>query len=197
MRQSVPGLLPLFRSEDQVRLLAALALDPRRSWTVEELTAAIGAPRPSVHRELQRAVTAGFVDRDATRRPHAFRVATDSPTYRPLRELLELTVGLESELRALLDADPKVDAAAIHGSWAAGRAGVDSDVDVVVIGRLDLTELRRAVRAIGRRIGRRVDVTAFSPDEFRTRQERGDGFVKKLLDGPRIVLVDSGNWLSE
>lgn len=189
MRQKVPATLPLFRSEAQVRLLAILALEPRRSWSLDELVAALGAPRPSVHRELQRALTAGLIARDASRRPHRFTADTESPLYPPLRQLLELTVGVELELRRLLEAEEGVEAAVIHGSWVDGGAGPHSDVDVLVIGRPDLTHLRRAARDVGRRAGRTIDVTAFTAEEFERRRDRADGFVAKLLAGPRIALT--------
>src|SRR4051812_17042904 len=122
MRQTVPSLLPIFRSEDQLRMLGLVVLEPAREWTLDDLAASTGMPRPSVHRELQRALSAGLVDRDATRRPHRSRPATDGPLYEPLRLLLERTIGIEEELRGVLDGRDGVELAVIHGSWARGEA---------------------------------------------------------------------------
>lgn len=170
-------------------MLGALLLEPRREWTADELVAATGTPRASAHRELQRAVAAGLVHRDATRRPHRFRANADSPLHSALRELLELTVGLESDLATLLESEPGVDAALIHGSWARGEAGVGSDADMIVVGEPDLTRLRRNVREIGRRAGRRIDVTAFSRSELIRRRAEGDPFIEKVLAEPHILLT--------
>ena len=49
MRTSAPSLLPLFRSEMQLRLLALLLLQPERAWTLHELTDDLDAPQSSVH----------------------------------------------------------------------------------------------------------------------------------------------------
>ena len=132
---------------------------------------------------------AGLVERDATRRPHRFSARSESPIYNPLRQLLEATVGVETELRRRLEADESVRAAAIHGSWVTGSSTPASDVDVVVVGRPDLTRLRRDARSIGRQAGRQIDITAFSPEEFERRRKAGEGFVRKLLNGPRVALV--------
>lgn len=196
MRQTVPAYFPLFRSESQLRVLGLIVLEPRRSWTVDQLAEASAAPRPSVHRELQRALAAGLIERDASRRPHRFRASTKSALYRPLRDLLKMTVGVEPELRRLLQAEDEVDAAVIHGSWARGEAAAGSDIDVLVIGRPNVTRLRRSVRDVGRRVGRRIDTTVFSPDEFRRRRARGDGFLKKIDSEPHIELVGSLDGLS-
>src|SRR5262249_5990831 len=130
MRTSVPSLLPLFRSDMQVRLLALLLLQPERSWTLRALADAVDAPQSSVHRELVRAQAAGVIRRDDSARPHRFTAATDDAAYASLADLLRRAVGVESELQTLLDR-PDVAAAVIYGSWASGTRRPDSDIDVL------------------------------------------------------------------
>jgi predicted nucleotidyltransferase len=189
MRTAAPRLLPFFRSEAQLRLLALIFLNGDRRWTADEVEEAVEAPPTTVHRELHRALDAGLLVRDESVRPHSYGAATDSPAYEPLRTLLATTVGLESELSGLLHETPGVRAAVIHGSWVDGRLRPDSDVDVLVVGDVDLPDLRRRARPIGRRAGRRIDVTAFRPDEFRRELRAGNGFLRKIVDGPVEPLV--------
>jgi predicted nucleotidyltransferase len=188
MRTNAPALLPLFRSEMQVRLLGLLLLQPERSWTLEELVDALDAPQSSVHRELGRAVDAGIVSRDATARPFRFRAATDEPLNEPLATLLRRSVGVEEELRRALDR-AGVSAAAIHGSWVRGTRRPGSDVDVVVIGDADLRELRRAVRPVGQMSGRTIDLTLLSEEEFRELTAERSSFARRLLEAPTTPLV--------
>lgn len=189
MRQSVPAHVPIFRSEMQLRLLGLLLLDTDREWTIEALQRAVGAPRPSVHRELQRAVDAGIVVRDASMRPYRYRAAPASPAVAPLQELLRLTVGLESDLRDLLRGDLDIDFAVIHGSWAQGKTSPTSDVDVLVVGDADFDSLGRALARVGRRAGRQVDLTLLTRQEFARQHKRGSGFLGKIFDGPVIPLA--------
>lgn len=104
-------LLPFFRSEAQLRILALLFLNGDRPWTADQVVEAVDAPATTVHRELRRALDAGLVVRDESVRPHSYRAATGSPVYEPLEALLASTVGLESELSELLDETPGVRAA--------------------------------------------------------------------------------------
>jgi predicted nucleotidyltransferase len=189
MRIAVPKLLPFFRSEAQLRILALILLNGDRPWTADQIVEAVGAPATTVHRELRRALDAGLVVRDESVRPHSYREATGSPAYEPLKALLASTVGLELELSELLDETPGVRAAVIHGSWVDGRVRPDSDVDVLVVGEVDLDELRRRARPIGRRAGRRIDLTAFRPDEFRRELDAGNGFLRKIVDSSVEQLV--------
>jgi predicted nucleotidyltransferase len=188
MRTSAPRLLPLFRSEMQLRLLGLLLLQPERSFTLSELAKALDAPSSSVHRELERAEDAGIILRDATSRPHQFRAAADDPVAELLSALLTRTVGIETALAETLDR-PDVYLALIYGSWATGKRRPDSDVDVLVVGSADLRDLRRAVRPIGKAAGRTIDVTTFAPREFQELIRDKSSFARRILDEPTLTLT--------
>jgi predicted nucleotidyltransferase len=188
MRTSVPPLLPIFRSEMQVNLLGLLLLQPERNWTLQDLARTLDTPTSSVHRELGRAQAAGIIRRDDAARPHQFSAATDDSSYGPLTDLLRRSVGVENQLQACLSR-PDVHAAAIYGSWASGNRRPDSDIDVVVVGDVDLGELRRALRQIGKSAGRTVDLTVMRDDEFRQLLAEGSSFVRRLVEEPVKALV--------
>jgi predicted nucleotidyltransferase len=172
----------------QVRLLGLLLLQPERRWTLQALADALVAPQSSVHRELSRAEAAGVIRRDDTARPHQFSAATEDAAYAPLAELLRRSVGIETELRTLLDR-PDVHAAAIYGSWASGVRRPDSDIDVLIVGDADLGELRRLVRPLAKATGRRVDLTVMRDTEFRRLREDRASFVKRIMENHIIVLI--------
>jgi predicted nucleotidyltransferase len=188
MRTAAPAILPLFRSEMQVRLLALLLLQPERERTLQELAEALQAPQSSVHRELERAEAAGIISRDATSRPHRFRAAASDPLFDPLADLLSRTVGVEAELRTRLER-PDVEAAVIYGSWAAGTRRPDSDIDVLVVGDADLRDLRRQVRPISKAAGRTVDLTVLATEEFRRLLADRSSFARRVLEAPTTPLV--------
>lgn len=188
MRTSAPTVLPLFRSEMQLRMLALLLLQPERVWTLQGLVETLGAPQSSVHRELERAEAAGVIGRDATVRPHRFRAAVEDPLFEPIEMMLSRTVGVEAELRGILERDD-VDVALIFGSWAGGSRRPESDIDVLVVGDVDLRELRRRVRPVGESAGRRVDLTVLAADEFRRLVAEGSSFARSVMEGPTIALV--------
>ena len=108
--------------------------------------------------------------------------------YEPLAALLSRSVGVEQDLRAALRR-PDVTAAVIYGSWAQGTRRPDSDIDVLVIGDASLRELRRAVRPIGKAVGRTIDVTVLSQGEFRQRADEGASYVRSVLEGPTMELI--------
>jgi predicted nucleotidyltransferase len=142
-----------------------------------------------VHRELRRFVDAGIVRRDARQRPHGYAAATDAPAYEPLRALMEMTAGVPVRLADALDDVPGVRAAAIHGSWAAGRIRPHSDLDVVIVTEGDRRSAQRAVRRVGREIGRDVDVSVMSVRDYEELMRSQNPFLTRIVRGPRIDVV--------
>src|SRR5687768_17308182 len=117
MRTSAPPSLPIFRSDLQARVLAALLLGADRPLSSSRLAELTGGSPASLHRELRRLEDAGIVEHERVGRTKLYRAAPGSPLRAPLRELLERTLGVEPLLREKVAAVPGVRAAAIFGSW--------------------------------------------------------------------------------
>jgi predicted nucleotidyltransferase len=194
MRTKAPTALPLFRSEFQLRLLALILLQPDRAWTAKELQAHLGGTPASVHRELQRALAAGVIVREGIGRTYRYQAAEASPIIEPLRELLERTVGIETDLRKAFEGLAGIKAAVIHGSYARGtRIKPTSDVDVLVLGEPDFRALQSKIRRLERRAGRQIDVLVYTPDEFRDMLTAGSSFARGLIRGPTKSVVGDLN----
>jgi predicted nucleotidyltransferase len=189
MRTKAPHLLPLIRSTLLAQVLATLLHDADRTWTADELTSSLDAAPASVHRELHRALDAGLLVRDDSARPHRFRAAQDSPLFPELRTLMERTYGVEITLAEALSGVAGIDSAVLHGSWVEGPLRPRSDIDVLAIGNADFDAVLRATRQVGERFGRRIDLVVLSPHELEEALDSENGFVRKVLDGPRLDLV--------
>jgi predicted nucleotidyltransferase len=189
MRTTPPDLLPIFRTDLQAELLAALFLGDDEATPAGELVERTSAPAASVYRELGRLVDAGLIERERETRGAGFRPAKDSPLYEPMLELLERTMAVEPRLTRALTTIDGIDAAAIFGSWAARKPSGGSDIDLLVVGNMDRDELLACVKKIERIAGREIDVTAYRADEFARRRDEGSGFLRTVLRGPLIELV--------
>ena len=112
------------------------------------------------------------------------------------RELADLqavfakTVGIADVLRApLLPLRSRIDLAFVFGSAAAGRESATSDVDLLIVSGHDPRVLAIVLAEAGQQLGREVNVTTYSTDEFRARLAAGRAFLTGVLDGAKIWLV--------
>jgi predicted nucleotidyltransferase len=106
-----------------------------------------------------------------------FKAETRSPVFRELQQLFEKTAGLAPMLEQMLEPfGNKIQSAYIYGSVARSRDHAMSDVDVMVIGRAGIADLSPALRKAEERLGREVNVTAYSPQELREKIKSREHF---------------------
>ncbi len=170
----------------QVRqgVLAATLGQPDKWWYLSELAGRLGTSPSSLQRELSSLVASGILvhRREGTRA--YFKAETQSPVFRDLQHLFEKTAGLAPILEQILKPfGDKIQSAFIYGSVARSREHAMSDVDLMVIGRAALADLSPLLRKAEVRLGREVNVTAYSPEEFREKIKSGDHFLTAVLRG--------------
>lgn len=170
-------------------VLAALLLRPEPDLYQSELVALTHLRVQQVQRALAQLVRLGIV----VAAPRGNRVY-----YRPnpacavlpeLRALLAKTAGLADVVRQALTPVAGLRWAAIYGSFARAAADANSDVDLLVVGEVGFGDLSAAVLPAEQRLGRAVNVTLYSPGEFRQAVSGGDHFLARVLAEPLIDLV--------
>jgi predicted nucleotidyltransferase len=139
--------------------------------------------RPSsLQRELRSLEESGILQQRRDGRRTYFRAETRSPIFRELRSIFEKTFGLVPTLRqALRPFENKITCAFVYGSVARGEERATSDVDLMVIGNVGLAQLSPVLRKAEKRLGREVNVTNCSVDEFRKKVAEGDHFLTTVL----------------
>jgi predicted nucleotidyltransferase len=169
--------------------LQLLLLHHDATYTVSELADALGVTGMAVRRELQRMIDAGIVERELVGRQGVYRASIASPLFEPLRELVERSVGVEPLLRELMQDVPGVEVAAIFGSWARGKVDAQSDIDVLVVGNFDYTDLVSRLHLLQESAGREINMVAMRPGELQEQLESGSGFAHDIMRSPMKMLV--------
>jgi len=168
-KSPTPSLLPIFRSQQQAEILHLLLADPDNEVGLTEIAERTGSPYPSVHREVERAEAAGLVTSRKIGRTRVVRANVASPYFASLQDLLVKAFGPAAVLGAALLEIRGIDRAVVYGSWAAGYHGEAverpvGDIDLLVLGDPDRSELYAAVSATEARLGRDVQVTIRAAD---------------------------------
>ena len=183
MRKNVPALDSLFPSVRQGVLAATLGR-PEKWWYLSELANFLHTRPSSLQRELNSLEHSGILQRRKDGRRTYFKAETRSPIFRELRGIFEKTVGLIPTLRvALRPFDSKIVCAFVYDSIARREERAASDVDLMVIGNVGLGDLASSLRKAEKRLGREVNVTNHSENEFRRKVADGDHFLTSVLKG--------------
>jgi DNA-binding transcriptional ArsR family regulator len=177
-------------------ILAALLVQPDRTWYVSELARRMDVTPSTLQRELQALTRAGILKSHRQGRMAYVQANADSPIYTDLRGLLLKTAGLADVLAdALRPLAGKVQVAFVYGSMASGTEESDSDIDLMLIGTMTPAELAVPLRKARDLLGREVNPTVYSSAEFREKRRAGNPFLTQVLDRPRLFVVSSSHEL--
>jgi predicted nucleotidyltransferase len=172
------------------QVLAATVVPPDREWYLSDLAAHLRVSPSSLQRTLRKLTDAGILLRREDRGRVYYRADPECPILPELTGILTKTVGVADRLRdAMAPLAGHINAAFVHGSIAEGRERSESDVDLIVIGDPPGVELAAAIRPLNDVLGRPVNVTRYSAEEFRAKTAAGHPFLSKVLKRPRIFVI--------
>lgn len=179
-------------------ILALLFTRADQAFYGREISRLTGLPHGQVPRELARLVDVGLLTRVRRGREVYYQANRRSPVFNEVRALMVKTRGVGDALRdGLRGLGDRVELALVYGSFARGEERAGSDVDVLVIGPASFAETVLALREARERIGREVNATVFSREEFRTKALEGHSFVSDVLTRPKIMLIGEERELAE
>ncbi len=181
-------------------VLALLFGRPGESFYLREIVRLTGAGTGAIQRELSKLADADLIRRDVRGRQVYFAANPDAPVYPELCSLVAKTAGVADLVRAAVS--PLVEKqmivlAFIYGSVASGTHGPGSDVDLMVVGRVTLMEMSPVLREAQQKLGREINSTIYTPHEFHTKLQKDAHFLRRVLDGPKLMLVGSSDELAQ
>ena len=184
MRRS-PVITALF-PDVRGRILAATLTQPGKSWYLSELSTFLGTRPSSLQREIDALSKAGILEQWQDGRRVYLRPDVHSPVFSDLKGLFEKTTGLIPLLQQELEPyDEQLQLAFVYGSLGRSEEVSNSDVDLMVVGQIGLADLIPALRNAEQVLGRPVNATVFSTQEFKRKARSGDHFLASVLRGAK------------
>lgn len=179
-------------------ILAAMLVQPEKTWYVSELARRMKVPSSSLQRDLQSLAKAGILKTHRQGRMVYYQANTDSPVFPDLRGLLLKTAGLVDVLADVLKPlANKVRLAFVYGSMVNGQERSDSDVDLMIIGSVSPAELALPLRRARELLNREINPTIYTLSEFNKKREAKDHFLTQVLTRPRLAVLGNEDELGK
>jgi len=179
----------LFTSTQQ-KVLGLLFGQPDRSFFVTQIMELAKSGRGAVQRELLRLENAGLVSVQMHGNQKHYQANRESPLFEEICGIVRKTVSLEEPLRAAVDSLPgTIRLALIYGSVAKRTDTSASDIDLLIVAdELTLEKVYVALSVAEKLLDRKINPTLYTSEEFDRRRARGSAFLRRVLNGPVIVL---------
>ncbi len=190
MTEQAPPLLPLFRSKNQLALLAHIFLHPDQEYSIAAMESETGVAQATISREVDRLTKTGLLKSRSAGRMRLVTANKDSPYFPELYSLLLKTSGPGILLRDRIEGLDRIEDAYIFGSWARRYEGeignAPVDIDLLLIGDPAPSQIETLSRTLEKELSMEVNPVILSLDEWRAGRS---GFVRQIKKQPLVPLV--------
>lgn len=176
----------LFGSRTRTAILGELVLHPERELHLRDLVRATGFSPRAVNQEVDRLVGLALLLERRSGNRRYLRANNDHPLYAPLRTMLVRSVGAVPTLQAALDGKPRIRRAILFGSAVTGEQRPDSDIDLLIVGSIPLSDLLDLLSPVEAALSREINPVCMSEEEFQRRFDEREHFVTAVLAGPHL-----------
>lgn len=186
-------------TKTQQRLLSVLYGKPDTSFYLNEVVRLAGVGKGAVVREIKKMTEAGLLTTHQRGNQQHYQANPDNPVYEELKAITRKTFGIQDVVKdALSPILNQCDLAFIYGSVAKGLEHAGSDIDVLLVGQsLSYGDIMERLEPAEMQLGRTINPTLFTPDEFRQREENQQSFVTRLMEQPKLWLTGKPSTTSD
>lgn len=185
-------------TKTQQQILRLLFGQPDKSFYSKELVDRAGIGTGTVLRELEKLSAADLITVKKIGNQKHYQANPSSPVFEELKGIVRKTFGLSIPLRLTLEQyRDKIATAFIYGSIAKGSDTAASDIDLMLISdELAYPDLFTNISELENQLGRQINPTIYTGEEFRNKILSGNNFVSKVIEQPKIFLIGSEDDIS-
>ena len=177
------------RSTLQRKILNYFFLNEANKVYINELARIVESDPKNVYRILVRLEEEGVLTSEFKGKERYFFCNKKSPIYKGYKDIFLKTAGVEVIFANALKSIPNLKEAYIFGSYAERRYGMDSDIDVLLIGTHKTLHAQRVLHKIQKQIGREINIINVTPEILKKKLASGDQFIKEVFAHKRIKLL--------
>ena len=181
----------LYIAKSNIRrdLLTLFFTNHSQSYYLRELQRTLGYSAGSIRRELLRFQKDGLFNTEKVGNLLYYSLNIKHPLFKELKSIVSKTVGVEGSLKKMLSSIGKIKVAFIYGSFAAKKEKASSDIDLMIVGNPDNSDLNKKIAELENKLKREVNPTIYSLEEYKIKKKAKSGFILNLLKSPKILLI--------
>ena len=193
LNELVSMLEKLFGSKTRVSLLKLFCLNPGKQFYVREIERKTNCSYISVSNELKNLQEFGLLKSKLNGNQKNFWIDEQFLLYEDLQKIILKTEGVTKTIMDKFPALKNVDFLFIYGSFASGKAEVQSDLDLFIVGTAGYDDLIDIIVKNEKEIGRPINFTIYKPEDLVTRIKNQDSFILNVVKEPKIMLIGDEN----
>ncbi len=182
----------LFGSKTRSELLRLLFEGSHKAFYLRELERESGVNASGLLKEIKNLLKLDLITSRQDGNRIYYQANLNHPIYLELQSIIEKTSGTQAILKLALK-DPRIELALLFGSLAQGSERAESDVDLIVIGKIGLRALSQLLIVPQQKISRAINPVVYTPEEFSIKLAAKNHFLSRVLEKEYVVLAGDMN----
>ncbi len=179
----------LFSSRVRSKIITTLFMSPGVGFHALELAQRLGESYGAVWKELVRLEKSGLLSSEHKGNSKVYQVNPGCPITPDLRQIVLKTEGVGRVIRDKLSGLGEVKSVFIYGSNASGEADARSDLDLMLIGNVELSQFSVLVSQLEKELNRPINYVIYAEDEWKAKKQGGDPFVHNVMQSPKVMII--------
>jgi predicted nucleotidyltransferase len=171
------------------KLLSYSFTHPGEDYYVRELSGLIEEDPGNLSRELRVLEEEGLYTSVTRGRIKLYSLNKKYPLFRELKKIIFKTEGVEGALKEIVRRFRGISLSFIYGSYARDREKKTSDIDLIAVGKFPRNKFTRDMRNLEFKLGREINFTIYTREEFEKERKKEGGFLNLILKG-RVVILE-------
>ncbi len=169
-------------------LLSFFLLSPPRTYSFLELSKRLRFSQASLSKAINHLQSLSMIKQLKEGKTRYFIVNEKHKLLPDIRKsLVRNQKPYEDELFVAVKKLGDVQAAFLSGVFT-GHS--ELPVDILIVGKINLSRLSQFLEACKKMMGRDVNYSIMTPEEFKLRRDTFDRFIKDVFDYPHITILD-------
>ena len=179
------------KSKLREKLFAYFFDNIEKELYLREIAREIDVDPTNLSRELERLEKDGVFLSTKRGGQKYFRLNKDYIFFHELKKIIRKTIGAEQEIGDLVRGEKGIKYSFIYGSFAKGKERSDSDIDLFIIGKINVDKFLEKISRLEKRIGREINYRVYEAGEILKKMARGDSFIRNVVNGQVIFLTNN------
>ena len=180
-----------FLKNGKGEILNLMFLNPDKKYYLTEIAKILGKEPSLYQRYMESFIEDNIFCEERVGNMRFFWLNKNHPIYNEIKNIISKTIGIEAQLKNLLEGVNSVETAFIFGSFATDKFNSSSDIDVFIIGEEKDNTIIEPITKLETEIGRNISYHIYSKEEILKKIDVKNDFINNIFN--RKIILLKGN----
>ena len=181
-----------FLKNGQGEILNLMFSNPDKRYYLAEVAKILGKESANYQRYIEKMISDGIFCEERIGNMRFFWLNKDYQLYNEIKAMVSKTIGVEAQLREIIEKIDTIETAFIFGSFATDKFNSGSDIDLFIIGEVNEDNFIEEITKLEMQISRDVNYHIYKKQEL-VEKFANNSFMNNVFSNKMILLKGNIN----